>query len=354
MSPNVDIDIQPPSDFNAIYRTRAGPLCAKSAHSTRRRHPPGHGHGRYGHRRHARHPRSDRHGPAQHERHDQRNAAFVYTEKAATRPSAIPRTFRRVRPQLRLLRRLHPNHSPRLHAPTIVANPLIGPNPLHPDGDTTTPSSPPTQQIRPRKLAPRDRAAASMISPNSAALGVTYSPTSAPSRASSASPTKVNSPSPSVASAAPKSTGFFLDKLALTTNEGIPITYTHAPVLVSDISLKDSAGKEFTLDGVFGMNYLITTAMSRRRRPHPRHRPHHLRSLPIHRHRRTRQTPGTRAPSPKIVFSFPPPLIRPPLSLPKRRRSRSGLRKARTQSPVSSTHAHGHNPHPHISPPPLG
>ncbi len=58
-----------------------------------------------------------------------------------------------------------------------------------------------------------------------------------------------------------KSAGFFLDKLSIPTTEGMPITFIHAPVLVCDITVTDSAGKSFTLDGVFGMNFLVASAM---------------------------------------------------------------------------------------------
>ncbi|HEY1921634.1 MAG TPA: hypothetical protein VGG44_02620, partial [Tepidisphaeraceae bacterium] len=54
---------------------------------------------------------------------------------------------------------------------------------------------------------------------------------------------------------------FFLDKLSVPTMEGPPITFVHAPVLVCDITVTDAAGKPFTLDGVFGMNFLVASAM---------------------------------------------------------------------------------------------
>lgn len=58
-----------------------------------------------------------------------------------------------------------------------------------------------------------------------------------------------------------KAAGFYLDELALMTKEGQPITFHHAPVLVSDITVKDpSTGQELTLDGVFGMNFLVASA----------------------------------------------------------------------------------------------
>jgi hypothetical protein len=57
------------------------------------------------------------------------------------------------------------------------------------------------------------------------------------------------------------STGFYLDLLVVPTVEGKPITYAKAPVLVTDISLTNQkTGQPFTLDGVFGMNFLVASA----------------------------------------------------------------------------------------------
>ena len=54
--------------------------------------------------------------------------------------------------------------------------------------------------------------------------------------------------------------GFFLDSMVLPTTEGQPIRYLRAPVLVGDISVSDPhTGEELTLDGVFGMNYLVAS-----------------------------------------------------------------------------------------------
>jgi hypothetical protein len=43
--------------------------------------------------------------------------------------------------------------------------------------------------------------------------------------------------------------------------EGAPIVFDHAPVLVADITVKDFENRSFTLDGVFGMNFLVASAM---------------------------------------------------------------------------------------------
>lgn len=57
-----------------------------------------------------------------------------------------------------------------------------------------------------------------------------------------------------------QSSGIYFDSLTVPTREGKPIVFRQAPLLVSDVSMKDSAGKTFTLDGVFGMNYLVGSA----------------------------------------------------------------------------------------------
>lgn len=54
--------------------------------------------------------------------------------------------------------------------------------------------------------------------------------------------------------------GFFLDSMVLPTQEGQPIRYLRAPVLVGDISVADpETGEELTLDGIFGMNFLVAS-----------------------------------------------------------------------------------------------
>jgi hypothetical protein len=58
-----------------------------------------------------------------------------------------------------------------------------------------------------------------------------------------------------------KAAGFYLDTLTLPTHEGEAIVYRRAPVLISDITVKDPrTGQTITLDGVLGMNYFVATA----------------------------------------------------------------------------------------------
>ena len=63
--------------------------------------------------------------------------------------------------------------------------------------------------------------------------------------------------------------GFFLDSMLLRTMEGnaandndpLHLRFVHAPVLVSDIKLRDPVSDQvMTLDGIFGMNYLVASA----------------------------------------------------------------------------------------------
>jgi hypothetical protein len=56
--------------------------------------------------------------------------------------------------------------------------------------------------------------------------------------------------------------GFYLDHLELPTAKGEqPIVYGKAPVLVHDITVVDPKTQQtFTLDGVFGMNFLVASA----------------------------------------------------------------------------------------------
>jgi uncharacterized protein (DUF2141 family) len=56
--------------------------------------------------------------------------------------------------------------------------------------------------------------------------------------------------------------GFYLDSLTLPTQEGTPIKYTRAPVLVDDITIQDpKTGDTLTLDGDIGMNYFVASSI---------------------------------------------------------------------------------------------
>lgn len=54
--------------------------------------------------------------------------------------------------------------------------------------------------------------------------------------------------------------GFYMSSLTLQTQQGVPIRFLNAPVLVIDVGLQDSVtGKTTTLDGDFGMNYMVAS-----------------------------------------------------------------------------------------------
>jgi hypothetical protein len=55
--------------------------------------------------------------------------------------------------------------------------------------------------------------------------------------------------------------GFFLDSLTVQTTDGTPLVFKNAPVLVADVSVYDEVSRQsLTLDGVFGVNYLVASA----------------------------------------------------------------------------------------------
>jgi hypothetical protein len=109
-------------------------------------------------------------------------------------------------------------------------------------------------------------AAASMISSAQAAkLGVAYVPgtegTDAPKLSGVPEKEQVTLTIGGVGGAK-KTAGFYLDTLTLPTRENDPILYKRAPVFVTDISVEDAKTKEkLTLDGVFGMNFLVASAL---------------------------------------------------------------------------------------------
>jgi hypothetical protein len=150
--------------------------------------------------------------------------------------------------------------------PAIWANPLIGPNLLHPEGDQT----PALVVTHHGKTSSGSwlldtGAAVSMIShKQAAALGVTYvagSEDSGHPKLIGPSTDRQFVMTVGGIGGSKKAAGFFLDKLTLPTLEGTPIVFDHAPVLVADITVKDGANHSFTLDGVLGMNFLVASAM---------------------------------------------------------------------------------------------
>jgi hypothetical protein len=149
--------------------------------------------------------------------------------------------------------------------PMLSDNPLIGPNPM-----TRQNLNAPAVVVshNGRHMTGSwlldTGAAASMISEKqAAALGVTYIESTRGAetpKLSGVPEDKQFTLSVGGIGGQKKSAGFYLDELTLTTQEGKPLRYRHAPVLVADITVKDASGASFTLDGVFGMNFLVATA----------------------------------------------------------------------------------------------
>jgi hypothetical protein len=158
--------------------------------------------------------------------------------------------------------------------PAIGANPMIGPDPT---GAAATTAPAPARKGGSAVVARHNGkqiagtwlldtgAAASIISKRAAAqLGVTYKQ----GTEGSDSPKLEGVPaeqqfalSVGGVGGMKKSAGFFLDSLTVPTREGQPIVYKPAPVLVLDISVQDPNTKQMvTLDGVFGMNFMVASA----------------------------------------------------------------------------------------------
>jgi hypothetical protein len=145
--------------------------------------------------------------------------------------------------------------------PTTAANPLIGPNPFKPaEGGKPVFARYNSKTVKMTMLLDTG-AVCSMISRKQAeALGVKYS---ADEKKLIGVPEKEQFSLTVGGIGGNKSAvGFYLDRLALPTMNGEPpLIYGKAPVLVNDISVMDPKTNEtFTLDGVFGMNFLVASA----------------------------------------------------------------------------------------------
>jgi hypothetical protein len=190
---------------------------------------------------------------------------FVYDTKTAVGAS-IPKTSQHVRLNFVSFAPFTKTTPPSAQPPAIWGNPLIGPNPFQPQGDRTPAI---VAKHNGKSVAGSwlldTGAAASMISVKRAAvLGVTYIPGTEGTGHPQLAGAPVNRQFVMTVGGiggSKKSAGFFLDKLAIPTEEGMPIVFDHAPVLVADITVKDSAGNAYTLDGVLGMNFLVASAM---------------------------------------------------------------------------------------------
>lgn len=159
------------------------------------------------------------------------------------------------------------------NAPTLDHNPFIGPNPVNPAGDTT----PPVKisyggHTTTGSFLLDTGAAASIISEAKAqALGVTvnYSDPDNPVLNGVPADQQFQLTIGGVGGTK-KVAGFFLSSLLVKTMEGNSANdndpkhfrFTDAPVLVSNITLANpnNASDTLTLDGIFGMNYLVASA----------------------------------------------------------------------------------------------
>jgi hypothetical protein len=159
--------------------------------------------------------------------------------------------------------------------PTMRYNPFIGPNPLLALDPAIPPDYTPgitvgrgSQTFTGSWLFDTG-AAASIISLHGAeAVGVTYAEgtyqTDAPKLVDAQGNEVADQFSLQIGGVGGSFTaaGFFLDTMVLPTMEGQPIRYLRAPVLVADISVSDPhTGQDLTLDGVFGMNFLVSSMM---------------------------------------------------------------------------------------------
>ena len=158
------------------------------------------------------------------------------------------------------------------YMPTLADNPFIGPNPLVP-GDT---SAPPTVLSYngldvPASLLLDTGAAASIISTALAEqLGITYKeglPADSPELEGVPLSEQFSFTVGGIGGTK-KMVGFYLDGLRLPTLEAtaandptLNIDFAGAPVLVGDITVMNpTTGQPFTLDGIFGMNFLVASA----------------------------------------------------------------------------------------------
>ncbi|HEV2293537.1 MAG TPA: hypothetical protein VGR35_06750 [Tepidisphaeraceae bacterium] len=185
----------------------------------------------------------------------------------AHRDPGIPRTNRRVKlTPVAFARFTHvePNDA---SGPTLVANPIIGPDPTNP-ASARAPGGIVAAHNGKQSTASwllDTGAAASIISTRvAAAVGVTYKP----GTEGSDDPVLLGVPKDKQFTLTvggiggqKKSAGFFLDSITIPTLENDPLVFRGAPVLVLDIIATDPATKQqVMLDGVLGMNFLVASA----------------------------------------------------------------------------------------------
>lgn len=159
--------------------------------------------------------------------------------------------------------------------PLMRSNPFIGPNPVlaldpgapvdNTPGITVTYTNAGTQQSVTGSWLLDTGAAASILSTDQAgALGVTVDESGdTPVLRNSLGQIIPDQFTLTIAGIGGERTiaGFYLDTLVLPTVEGDPIVFHDAPVAVGDITVQDPVtGQTLTLDGIFGMNFLVSSA----------------------------------------------------------------------------------------------
>jgi hypothetical protein len=151
--------------------------------------------------------------------------------------------------------------TPGASPPTTAGNPMIGPNPFKPDEKVKPVFAKWNGKTIKMTMLLDTGAVCSMISRKQALeLGVRYS---ADEKKLIGPPEKEQfSLTVGGIGGSKSAVGFYLDRLALPVANGEqPIIYGRAPVLVNDITVMDPKTNEtFTLDGVFGMNFLVASA----------------------------------------------------------------------------------------------
>lgn len=156
-------------------------------------------------------------------------------------------------------------------APTLANNPFIGPNPVNkllsnPPVDNTPgiTSKYGAKTVTGSWLFDTGAAASILSRAQASAIGITYKSgtfgTDNPQLAGVPLDEQFTLTIGGIGGTT-KVAGFFLDSMSVPTMEGEPIVFQSAPVLVSDITVKDPlTSQTLTLDGIFGMNYLVASA----------------------------------------------------------------------------------------------
>jgi len=153
--------------------------------------------------------------------------------------------------------------------PTLGRNPFIGPDPLAKAGARAD-GTPPVTIVHGGKSSVGSwlldtGAAVSMISTKqAAAVGITYGQAggllSDPVLKGVAKEKQFTLTVGGIGGGK-KSAGFYVDELRVQTMERDVLVYKQAPVLVCDITVSDpNTGEKYTLEGVFGMNFLVASA----------------------------------------------------------------------------------------------